>query len=125
MPEQRRERNRSRHGRGITAGSLCGLLLLFGCASSATLLTESDHGGTVVYSYFDDQDVLSSASRRDALRLLDAKCPGGYRVSREGQIPQISRAVDQTWKGQVSGNGQVSREKQWAIQFICKSSDDN
>jgi len=109
-------------GRMISASSLCGLLLMVGCAPSARLLTESDHGGTVVYSYFDDQDVLSSTSRRDALRLLDAKCPGGYRVSREGQIPRISQAVDQTWKGQVSGDGQVSREKQWAIQFTCKSS---
>lgn len=108
-------------GWGLPTILLCAMILMFGCASSAKLLTESDHGGTVVYPYFDDQDVLSSTSRRDALRLLDAKCPGGYRVSREGQIPRISQAVDQTWKGQVSGDGQVSREKQWAIQFTCKS----
>ncbi|MFO0768283.1 MAG: hypothetical protein U0231_16195 [Nitrospiraceae bacterium] len=44
--------------------------------------------------------------------------PGGYRVLREGQVPRISQAVDRAWKGQVSGNGQVSKEKQPAIQFV-------
>ena len=96
------------------------LLVAPGCASSAKLVSESQRGGTVAYPYFEEEDVLSSSSRRDALHLLEEKCPGGYRVTREGQIPRISQAVDQTWKGQVSGNGQVSREKQWAIQFICK-----
>jgi hypothetical protein len=98
------------------------MILMCGCASSAKLLIESDQGGTVVYPYVNDQDVLSSTNRRDALRLLDAKCPGGYRIAREGQVPRISQVVDQTWKGQVSGDGQVSRERQWAIQFTCKSS---
>lgn len=93
---------------------------MLGCGSSAKLLTESENGGIVVYPYFEDQDVLSSTSRRDALRLLEAKCPGGYRVSKEGQIPRISRDVDQTWKGQISSDGQVSREKQWGLQFVCK-----
>lgn len=100
--------------------AVCLLTLQLGCAPSAKLLSESDKGGTVVYPYFDDLDVLSSTSRRDALRLIETKCPGGYRVSREGQIPRISKAVDETWKGAVSGNGQVSYEKQWAIQFTCK-----
>ncbi len=100
---------------------LCAITVALGCSSSAAkILRESENGGTIVYSYFDDQDVLSSPNRHDALRLLEAKCPGGYRVSREGQIPRISKAVDETWKGAVSGNGQVSYEKQWAIQFTCK-----
>lgn len=103
----------------VTFG-VCAIMLQLGCTPSAKLISESDKGGTVVYSYFDDLDVLSSTSRRDALQLLETKCPGGYRVSREGQIPRISKAVDETWKGAVSGNGQVSYEKQWAIQFTCK-----
>ena len=106
--------------RALPIAGIAYVMLLSGCASSAKLLSESENGGTVVYPYFDDLDVLSSTSRRDALRLLETKCPGGYRVSREGQIPRISRAVDETWKGAVSGNGQVSYEKQWAIQFTCK-----
>ena len=31
--------------------------------------------GTVLYSYIEEQDVLTSAGRKDALRLLDEKCP--------------------------------------------------
>ena len=103
----------------LTVG-ICCLTLQLGCASSAKFISESDQGGTVVYPYFDDADVLSSTSRRDALQLIEMKCPSGYRVSREGQIPRISQAVDQAWKGAVSGNGQVSYEKKWAIQFTCK-----
>jgi hypothetical protein len=105
----------------MTVLGLCALTIALGCASSgAKILNESESGGTIVYSYFEEQDVLSSSNRRDALRLLEAKCPGGYRISREGQIPRISKAVDETWKGAISGNGQVSYEKQWAIQFGCK-----
>ena len=106
--------------RALTTAGICFVALQLGCAPSAKFISESDKGGTVVYPYFEDLDVLSSTSRRDALRLLETKCPGGYRVSREGEIPRISKAVDQTWKGAVSGNGQVSYEKQWAIQFTCK-----
>lgn len=98
----------------------CAMALILGCASSARMLTESENGGTIVYPYFDEQDVLSSPARHDALRLIEAKCPGGSRISREGQIPRISQTVDQAWKGQVSGNGQVSRELLWAMQFSCK-----
>lgn len=105
---------------GLPMAGVCAMAVILGCASSARMLTESENGGTIVYPYFDEQDVLSSPARRDALRLIEAKCPAGSRISREGQIPRISQAVDQTWKGQVSGNGQVSREMQWAIQFTCR-----
>lgn len=106
--------------KGLPTAGMCAITLAIGCASSAKMLRESENGGTIVYPYFDEQDVLSSPNRRDALRLLEAKCPGGSRITREGQIPRISQAVDETWKGQVSGNGQVSRELQWAIQFTCR-----
>ena len=114
----------SLRGQGCGALPIAGfalfVLLQAGCGSSSKLINESANGGTIVYTYFDEQDVLASTNRQDALRMLEAKCPSGYRVFREGQIPRISRDVDMTWKGQVSGNGQVSREKQWAIQFTCK-----
>lgn len=89
------------------------------CASDATIVNETEKGGTVLYSYFEEQDVLHSSGRRDALRLLDEKCKAGYRISREGQIAQINKAVDKAWMGQISRDGQVNREKRWAIQFVC------
>jgi hypothetical protein len=94
--------------------------LVASCTPSARIVNETATGGTVLYSYVEEYDVLTSPGRKDALRLLDEKCPTGYRISREGEVPRISKAVDRAWMGQVSSNGQVSREKDWAIQFACK-----
>ena len=90
------------------------------CAPNAQVVNETATGGTVLYSYVEEQDVLTSPGRQDALRLLGEKCPAGYRISREGEVPRIDQAVDRAWMGQISSNGQVSREKRWAIQFACK-----
>ncbi len=95
-------------------------LTLGSCVTNARIVNESAMGGTVLYSYVQEQDVLTSSGRKDALRLLEEKCPAGYRISREGQIAQIDQAIDRAWMGQVSRDGQVSREKRWAIQFTCK-----
>ena len=95
-------------------------LALASCAPNAQIVNETATGGTVLYSYIEEQDVLTSQERRDALRLLGEKCPAGYRIAREGEVPNIDQAVDRAWMGQVSRDGQVSREKRWAIQFACK-----
>ena len=95
-------------------------LTLASCAPNAQLVNETATGGAVLYSYIEEQDVLTSPGRQDALRLLGDKCPAGYRISREGEVPRVDQAVDRAWMGQVSSNGQVSREKRWAIQFSCK-----
>jgi hypothetical protein len=95
-------------------------IALASCASNVRIVNETATGGTVLYPYFEEQDVLTSSERRDALRLLEEKCPAGYRISREGEVPRIDQAVDRAWMGQVSRDGQVSREKLWAILFACK-----
>ena len=95
-------------------------LIFIRCAPSARMVNESATGGTVIYAYFEEQDVLTSSGRRDALRLLDEKCPTGYSISREGQIAQVDKAVDRAWMGQLSRDGQPNREKRWALQFVCK-----
>jgi len=95
-------------------------LILASCIPHAQIVNESASGGTALYSYVEEQDVLTSPGRQDALRLLEEKCPAGYRISREGEVPRIDQAVDRAWMGQISSNGQVSREKRWAIQFACK-----
>lgn len=94
--------------------------LVASCGANARIANETPTGGTVLYSYIEEQEVLTSPGRKDALRLLGEKCPAGYRISREGQIAQIDQAVDRAWMGQVSRDGQASREKRWAIQFVCK-----
>lgn len=95
-------------------------IALASCASNVRIVNETATGGTVLYPYIEEQDVLTSSERRDALRLLGEKCPAGYRISREGEVPRIDQAVDRAWMGQISRDGQVSREKLWAILFACK-----
>ena len=95
-------------------------LILTNCASNAHLVNETATGRTALYSYVEEQDVLTSPGQRDALRLLEEQCPAGYRIAPEGEAPRIDQAVDRAWNGQLSRDGQVSREKRWAIQFICK-----
>lgn len=101
--------------------ALVGLsLTLASCAPNVQLVDETATGGTVLYPYIEEQDVLSSQERRDALRLISDKCPAGYRISREGEVARIDQAVDRAWMGQISRDGQVSRERRWAILFTCK-----
>jgi hypothetical protein len=95
-------------------------IALVGCASNVQLINETATGGTLLYPYVEEQDVLNSPERRDALRLLEEKCPAGYRISREGEVPRIDQVVDRAWMGQISRDGQVSRERHWAILFACK-----
>lgn len=101
--------------------ALVGLsLTLASCGPNVQLVDETATGGTVLYPYIEEQDVLSSQERRDALRLISDKCPAGYRISREGEVARIDQAVDRAWMGQISRDGQVSRERRWAILFTCK-----
>ena len=93
---------------------------LASCIPYAQLVNETATGGTVLYSYVEEQDVLTSPGRKDALLLLEEKCPAGYRIAREGEVPRVDQAVDRAWMGQLSRDGQVSRERRWAVQFSCK-----
>jgi hypothetical protein len=93
---------------------------LASCIPHAQLVNETATGGTALYSYVEEQDLLTSPGRNDALLLLEEKCPAGYRIAREGEIPRVDQAVDRAWMGQLSRDGQVSRDRRWAIQFSCK-----
>jgi hypothetical protein len=95
-------------------------LLLAGCGSNVEIVNETPLGGTVVYPYIEEQDVLTSQERKDAIRLLSEKCPAGFRISHEGEVSRIDQGVDRAWMGQISRDGQVSRERRWAILFTCK-----
>jgi hypothetical protein len=84
-----------------------------GCAYEASLQRESSAGGLVTYPIQNDSDVLSSAGRRDALRIIKNKCPQGSRITKEGEVPKVSQAADRVWRGQMGG------DRIWGIQFTC------
>lgn len=90
------------------------MMVLGGCGHEASLLRETSTGGLVTYPIQTDTDVLSSAGRRDALRIMKDKCPQGSRVTKEGEIPKVSQAADRAWRGQMG------TDRIWGIQFTCE-----
>ena len=99
----------------IPAASITLLLAtLPACMVGTHLAKETSSGGTVVYPFTEEQDILSSKARREALRLMDEKCPGGYRVLTEGEVAKVRKNIDQVWSSQMSA-GRV-----WGIEFTCK-----
>ena len=85
-----------------------------GCGHEASLQRETSIGGLVTYPIYTDADVLSSAGRRDALRLMKDKCPQGSRVTKEGEVPKVSQAADRAWRGHMG------TDRIWGIQFTCE-----
>jgi hypothetical protein len=87
---------------------------LAGCGHEAALARETATGGVATWSVQSDGDILSSAGRRDALRLIKDKCPQGSRIVREGEIPKVSATADRHWRGQMG------TDRIWGIQFTCE-----
>lgn len=85
-----------------------------GCGHEASLQRETLTGGLITYPIHNDADVLSSAGRRDALRLINDKCPQGSRIIKEGEVPKVSQAADRAWRGQIGV------DRIWGIQFTCE-----
>lgn len=84
------------------------------CGGDVTLVRDTPTGGLVTYTFQNDVDVLTSSQRRDAMELIDRKCPTGSHVQKEGEIPKVSRAADRAWRGQMGG------DRLWGIQFTCQ-----
>jgi hypothetical protein len=84
------------------------------CGHEATLTRETATGGVATWSVQSDADVLASAGRRDALRLIKDKCPNGSRIIKEGEIPKVSATADRLWRGQMG------YDRIWGIQFTCE-----
>ena len=95
--------------------SLVMCALLSACGDGAILVKDSDHGGVVVYPYRAEQGTLLSTFRKDAMRIIDHKCPGGHTIVREvetkGRLRQASP---------IAGSSDVVEERRWGIQFECK-----
>ena len=90
------------------------ITIVGGCGYEASLQRETSTGGLVTYPIQNDADVLSSVGRQDALRLIKDKCPHGFRVTKEGEVPKVSQAADRAWRGQMGA------DRIWGIQFTCE-----
>jgi hypothetical protein len=99
--------------------TVTGLALLFvctmGCSQGAMLTHETENGGVVTYLFKEDRGgPMGSRHRREALKLIEKKCPSGYTVLKDGEVQGYSSLSSaEGSEGDVIG-------RRWGIQFRCK-----
>ncbi|MEK6803336.1 MAG: hypothetical protein E8D43_08630 [Nitrospira sp.] len=91
------------------------LLGASGCGEGAIMVKEVDNGGVVVYPYRAEQGNLLSSFRKEAVRLMEQKCPGGWMTVREGETKGRLRQASP-----IAGSNDIVEERRWGIQFQCK-----
>ncbi|HNL89264.1 MAG: hypothetical protein JSR64_08870 [Nitrospira sp.] len=106
---------RARHGLCDAMAALALVWTCSACGGGVTLVRDTPTGGLVTYPFQHEVDILTSTERRDAMELINRKCPDGSRVQKEGEMPKVSRAADRAWRGQMGG------ERLWGIQFTCEA----
>ena len=89
------------------------IALLLGCSGGARLIQDDGSGGIVTYP-FGDQGHLLSSFRRDAMRIMDRRCAGGYRIVREGEVRGQRRVAG------LEGAEEVIHQRRWGIEFRCR-----
>ena len=89
--------------------------LLVGCSDAVQLTHETENGGLVTYLFKEDRGgPMGSPHRKEALKLIDQKCPAGYLVVRDGEIKGSgSMSSLEGQEGEITG-------RRWGIQFRCK-----
>lgn len=90
------------------------LAVLPACSDAVRLVHETDTGGVVTYLYKEDRGgPMGSPYRREALQVIDRKCPVGYTVVRDGEAKGATISTLEGEEGEIRG-------RRWGIQFRCK-----
>jgi len=91
------------------------IVISVGCSQAVLLTHETEQGGVVTYLFKEDLGgSMGSPYRRDALNLIEEKCPSGYIVLEEGEVQGYSSMSSVGGaEGEVSG-------RRWGIKFRCK-----
>lgn len=106
----RRPANQSK---AVTCAAI--LLVCTGCSDAVLLTRETDRGGVVTYLFKEERGgPMGSPHRREALKVMERKCPAGYTVVKDGEVP--SHGSMSSLEGQES---EVTGRR-WGIQFRCK-----
>jgi hypothetical protein len=95
--------------------ALLSVMLMIGCSDAVQLTHETEQGGVVTYLFKEDRGgPMGSPHRKEALRLIDKKCPAGYVVVRDGEMKGYgSMSSVEGQEGEMTG-------RRWGIQFRCK-----
>jgi hypothetical protein len=88
---------------------------LAACSDAVRLTQETQSGGVVTYLFKDDHGgPMGSPHRREALKVIDQKCPAGYTVVRDGEMKGYATMSSvEGQEGEITG-------RRWGIQFRCK-----
>lgn len=99
----------------MTVIGLAVLVVSVGCSQAVLLTHETETGGVVTYLFKEDRGgPMGSLYRKDALKLIEKKCPSGYTVLKDGEVQGYSSMSSvEGAEGEVSG-------RRWGIQFRCK-----
>jgi hypothetical protein len=91
------------------------LVISLGCSQAVLMTHETEQGGVVNYLFKEDRGgPMGSPHRRDALKLIEEKCPSGYTVLKDGEVLGYS-----SMSGMEGAEGEASGRR-WGIQFRCK-----
>ena len=91
------------------------LVGLSGCSDAVQMTHETEQGGVVTFLFKEDRgSPMGSPHRKEALKLIDQKCPAGYVVVRNGEMKGYSSISS------VEGQEGDATNRRWGIQFRCK-----
>ena len=97
----------------VTGLVLC--LACVGCSEAVMLTHETEQGGVVTYLFKEDRGgPMGSPHRREALRVMEKKCPSGYTILKDGEIQGYSSMSS------VEGAESETIGRRWGMQFRCK-----
>ncbi len=90
-------------------------VLLAGCSDAVQLTHETENAGLVTYLFKEDRGgPMGSPHRKEALKVMEKKCPAGYLVVRDGEMKGSgSMSSREGQEGEITG-------RRWGIQFRCK-----
>ena len=91
------------------------LVIRVGCSQAVLLTHETEQDGVVTYLFKEDQGgPMGYPHRRDALKLIEGKCPSGYTILKDGEVQGYSSMSSVAGaEGEISG-------RRWGIQFRRK-----
>lgn len=90
-------------------------LVCSGCSEAVVLTHETEMGGVVAYLFKEERGgPMGSPHRREALQMIERKCPSGYAVIKDGEV--VSHGTLSSLEGQES----EVLGRRWGIQFRCK-----
>ena len=87
-----------------------------GCSETVMLINETESSGVVTYLFQEDRGgPMGSPYRKEALKVMENKCPSGYRVLKDGEVEGYSSMSSvEGQEGDIAG-------RRWGIQFRCVS----